>query len=120
MNGENAKSPEAPAVAGAERQVGDVEQALALQTPSFEAGPHVVNPNGEDATGVPKPEPVLLRSCDGGCAYNGDELTKLYICRDCNEIYFEPNCYLKLLNGSLTLCDPSHDFLELPAFDMER
>lgn len=118
--GENWKSPEAQAVAGAERQPSGVEQAPASYMPSLEAGPHVVNSDEEDATSVPKPEPVLMRSCDGGCAYNGNELTRLYICRDCTEVYFEPNCYQKLLNGSLALCNPSHDFLELPAFERER
>jgi hypothetical protein len=66
-----------------------------------EPNPYFDHPEGD------RYEAVAI--CGGRCGRMRDRASKIYCCRDCIQLLFEPECYEKLKNGTLErrICEGS-------------
>lgn len=84
--------------------------------------PEKQDTTAKDAGETPHLEGILDSSCDGRCGATWTYVSNIYSCKDCLDVQFEPDCYAKLLAGTLErrVCSSKHSFLYLPPFDVER
>lgn len=65
----------------------------------------------------------LTNRCDGRCGRTWSFPDNMYYCKDCRDVQLDTVCYQKLKDGSFKLpeekCHASHDFLHVPAWDLE-
>ena len=84
------------------------------------------NPSNEADLGSlispPKLKGPIGLSCDGRCGTNWTFADDIYVCKDCLDIQFDFNCWRLLQDGQLSkkVCNPKHEFLHVPKFDMEE
>ena len=67
------------------------------------------------------PEGPLTYNCDGRCGKVWTYADDFYICRECIDCQFDAPCLEKLRQGNIgrDICDPTHDFMHVPPWDME-
>lgn len=93
---------------------------------------------GADTDGMPSPQPPPLRrantsriarspqgplsyNCDGRCGKRWTYADDVYICRECIDVQFDAPCLEKLRQGNIgrDICDPTHDFMHVPSWDLQ-
>jgi tetratricopeptide (TPR) repeat protein len=64
----------------------------------------------------------IIAQCGGRCGREWDMASELWCCKDCIEITFCSDCYIRLLDGTLPrrVCDKDHKFLVLGEWDKEK
>lgn len=68
-----------------------------------------------------KLEGNMHNHCDGECGVEWTYADDMYICKDCLDVQFDPDCYQKLKKGELdiNICGTDHAHLHVPPFDEE-
>jgi tetratricopeptide (TPR) repeat protein len=66
------------------------------------------------------PRGPLSYNCDGRCGKHWTYADDFYICCECIDIQFSPDCLKKLQAGQLEreVCDANHQFLHVPAWTL--
>ena len=102
-------------IAADEARSTSILRACVLESPSNEA-------DLGSPTSPSKPRGPILLFCNGLCGTGWTFADDIYVCKDCLNTEFDFDCLRLLQDGQLFKkgCNPKHEFLHVPKFDMEE